>query len=276
MLPPVQTPIRGLQIADTCFYYPEDRGISESVRLGKEMADAANAASDLGSWRVRPCRRLYATRFEATGLEKRRRVWKVLCQHFFDALIGPGKTVLDLACGYGEFINAVERRAKDRRRSQPRFGEIPRRRTSSITASAATELGTIAEAEVDVVFTSNFLEHLPDKSECDRVLAGVRHVLKPGGRFIVMGPNIRYAYREYWDYYDHSLALSDRSLAEGLRQAGFDIVRIIPRFLPYTMNSAMPASDILVRAYLALPPAWRVLGKQFLIVARRPSSDAGA
>jgi protoporphyrinogen oxidase len=37
-LPPVQTPIRGLQIADTCFYYPEDRGIAESVRLGQEMA----------------------------------------------------------------------------------------------------------------------------------------------------------------------------------------------------------------------------------------------
>lgn len=37
-LPPVQTPIKGLQIADTCFYYPEDRGISESVRLAEEMA----------------------------------------------------------------------------------------------------------------------------------------------------------------------------------------------------------------------------------------------
>jgi protoporphyrinogen oxidase len=36
-LPPIETPIDGLQIADTCFYYPEDRGISESVRLGKEM-----------------------------------------------------------------------------------------------------------------------------------------------------------------------------------------------------------------------------------------------
>lgn len=37
-LPPVQTPIAGLQVADTCFYYPEDRGVSESVRLGREMA----------------------------------------------------------------------------------------------------------------------------------------------------------------------------------------------------------------------------------------------
>ena len=40
MLPPVMTPIRGLQIADTCFYYPEDRGIAESVRLGRQMAAA--------------------------------------------------------------------------------------------------------------------------------------------------------------------------------------------------------------------------------------------
>ncbi len=37
-IPPVVTPIAGLQIADTCFYYPEDRGISESVRYGREMA----------------------------------------------------------------------------------------------------------------------------------------------------------------------------------------------------------------------------------------------
>jgi protoporphyrinogen oxidase len=39
-LPPVKTPIAGLQIADTCFYYPEDRGVAESVRLGQDMARA--------------------------------------------------------------------------------------------------------------------------------------------------------------------------------------------------------------------------------------------
>lgn len=37
-IPPVKTPIAGLQIADTCYYYPEDRGIAESVRLGAETA----------------------------------------------------------------------------------------------------------------------------------------------------------------------------------------------------------------------------------------------
>jgi protoporphyrinogen oxidase len=39
-LPPIQTPIAGLQIADTCFYYPEDRGVAESIRYGRMMAEA--------------------------------------------------------------------------------------------------------------------------------------------------------------------------------------------------------------------------------------------
>jgi protoporphyrinogen oxidase len=39
-IPPVKTPLKGLQIADTCSYYPEDRGISESVRYGRMMARA--------------------------------------------------------------------------------------------------------------------------------------------------------------------------------------------------------------------------------------------
>jgi protoporphyrinogen oxidase len=42
-LPAVQTPISGLQIADTCFYYPEDRGIAESLRLGAAMATALSS-----------------------------------------------------------------------------------------------------------------------------------------------------------------------------------------------------------------------------------------
>ncbi len=39
-IPKTQTPIAGLQIADTCFYYPEDRGVSEGIRWAKIMASA--------------------------------------------------------------------------------------------------------------------------------------------------------------------------------------------------------------------------------------------
>jgi protoporphyrinogen oxidase len=41
-LPPINPGVEGLFIADTSFYYPEDRSISESVRLGRELAQMAN------------------------------------------------------------------------------------------------------------------------------------------------------------------------------------------------------------------------------------------
>ncbi|MEO0466508.1 MAG: NAD(P)/FAD-dependent oxidoreductase [Pseudomonadota bacterium] len=40
-LMPIDTSLPGVQIADTCYYYPEDRGISESVGLAKSMAQTA-------------------------------------------------------------------------------------------------------------------------------------------------------------------------------------------------------------------------------------------
>jgi hypothetical protein len=43
----------------------------------------------------------------------------------------------------------------------------------------------------------------------------------------------------------------------------------VPRFLPFTTKSRLPRSTKLVRAYLAFPPAWRLLGKQSFLVAER-------
>lgn len=37
-LPPVGLPVKGLWVADTSYYYPEDRGISESIGFGRNMA----------------------------------------------------------------------------------------------------------------------------------------------------------------------------------------------------------------------------------------------
>ena len=38
-LPPMRSEIEGLFIADTSYYYPEDRSISESIHLGKQLAE---------------------------------------------------------------------------------------------------------------------------------------------------------------------------------------------------------------------------------------------
>ena len=40
-LPPVSLPIAGLWLADTSYYYPEDRGISESIGFGRNIAKMA-------------------------------------------------------------------------------------------------------------------------------------------------------------------------------------------------------------------------------------------
>lgn len=42
-LPPVALPVKGLWVADTSYYYPEDRGISESIDFGRSMARMAVA-----------------------------------------------------------------------------------------------------------------------------------------------------------------------------------------------------------------------------------------
>ena len=42
-LPPASLPVKGLWVADTSYYYPEDRGISESIGFGRQMAKDAAA-----------------------------------------------------------------------------------------------------------------------------------------------------------------------------------------------------------------------------------------
>ena len=103
------------------------------------------------------------------------------------------------------------------------------------------------------------------------MLAEVRRVLRPGGRLVIMGPNIRYLAAEYWDFYDHSLPLSHLSMEEGLVQADYEIASVIPRFLPYTARSRLPQHPLLVALYLKVPLAWRLLGKQFLVIGRKPT-----
>jgi SAM-dependent methyltransferase len=133
----------------------------------------------------------------------------------------------------------------------------------------ARHLVFLAADSVDVCFTSDFFEHLQSKRKLDGVLAEVRRVLRPGGALVALQPNIRYAPGEYWDYYDYHLPLSHLSCAEAFRIAGLEVVELIGRFLPFSTCSPLPKHPLLVRLYLAMPLAWKVLGRQFLIVGRK-------
>jgi len=122
---------------------------------------------------------------------------------------------------------------------------------------------------VDVVFTSNFLEHLPNKKTLDSFLDEVKAVLKPSGKYIILGPNLRYLPGEYWDFYDHHLGLTHLSLSEALKLKGFEIEVCIDRFLPYTTQGSSLTHPFFIWLYLRLPLAWKIFGKQFFIIARK-------
>lgn len=206
----------------------------------------------------------YALRF-GDNSDYRRRVWARLVS-YFSRWIPPESVVLDVGCGWGEFINAVHAR---RRIGMDLNPESTRRLAPDVRflqqdCSASWQ---VAPASLDVVFSSNFFEHLPDKDSLRRTLAEAHRSLKPGGRLICMGPNIRYLPGQYWDFWDHYLPLTDLSMSEGLRLAGFTIERSIARFLPYSMSQGVEPPVALLSLYLRMPVVWRLFGKQFLIVA---------
>jgi SAM-dependent methyltransferase len=126
---------------------------------------------------------------------------------------------------------------------------------------------------VDIVFVSNFFEHLPDKATLLKTIAETRRVLRPGGRLLVLQPNITAIGHAYWDFADHHIALNDRSLTEAVRMVGLRVTEVIPRFLPYTTRSRIPQHPVLVRAYLACRPLWWLMGGQTWLVATTPDTS---
>lgn len=211
---------------------------------------------------------LYKARFGNDDLKKKALIWQVLCSSYFQKFISPTDTVLDLACGTGEFINHIK--------AATRIGVDLRSESESaldpevrFLRASATDLSAFDDASVDCVFTSNFLEHLPTKEDILAVFSGVHRILRPGGRFLIMGPNIRYIPGEYWDFFDHHLPLTERSLSEALVLTNFQLESVVDRFLPYSTKSNLPQTPWLVGLYLRLPIVWPLFGKQFFVIASR-------
>jgi SAM-dependent methyltransferase len=208
---------------------------------------------------------LYRDRF-GSGVSYRQAVWRVLVSDFFATYTRHAQAVLDLGCGYGEFINQISAPARYAMDLNP---DAARRLDPQVRllGQDCSSPWALPNDVLDLVFTSNFFEHLPDKAALARTLAEIRRCLKPGGRLVALGPNIKFLHGQYWDFWDHYLPLTERSLAEGLVAAGFCLERVVARFLPFTMSSGPRYPLVLLRLYLRLPALWRVFGRQFLVVA---------
>jgi ubiquinone/menaquinone biosynthesis C-methylase UbiE len=219
--------------------------------------------------------KLYAYRFSSRERERKDAIWRVLCQRYFQKFVEDEDTVLDIACGYGEFIRHIRARRKLAVDLNTAVRDDLPDDVQFFPASAASMPG-IPSGTVDLCFASNFFEHLEDKRAMDAVLGEARRVLKPGGRFVSMQPNIRYAADKYWDFYDHVLPLSHLSAAEAFSKSGFTVEVLVPRFVPFSTKSAYPTHPLFVEAYLRLPAIWRFFGGQFVLVARSPLSPKNA
>lgn len=212
--------------------------------------------------------RIYRHRFDDDDLEAKERLWETLCRSFFQQYVQPTDTVLDLGAGSCEFTNHIEAARKIAVDLNPDTAEHAR--GAEVLQASSEDLSALGDGCVDVVFTSNFFEHLPDKQSLIATLAEASRVLRPGGRIVVLMPNLRYLPGRYWDYFDHHLPLTHLSLVEALELSGFTVERVVPRFLPYTVKgSRLPVRPRLIRLYLRVPLAWRLLGRQMLVVAHR-------
>jgi len=217
--------------------------------------------------------RLYRYRFRNVDQRRRDQVWDALAPMIHERL-GRPERVLDPAAGRCEFINAVpaaERWAVD----AVAYDEAVAAEGTRLVVSQVMD-AQLPRDYFGGVFVSNFLEHLPGQEAVAAFLERMRDCTAPGGRIAVMGPNFRFCARHYFDFADHTVILTERAVAEHLYAAGFEPVAIHARFMPYTFTGRTPSHPALVRAYVRLPLARRLLGKQFLVIGERAGEVARA
>ncbi len=208
--------------------------------------------------------RLYDFRFRDHDQDERQAVWTEITADLF-ARMGNPQVVLDPAAGRGEFISTVPARERWAIDQVPSVTDLESQGIHTIVSDMFDV--DLPAAHFDAVLLSNTLEHLMTYEDVQRCLKKMHAAIRPGGVVAVLGPNFKYCAKEYFDCADHVLALTEVSVQEHLYAAGFDIRSTLPRYLPYSFRGRLPPSKLMTRLYLRNPWAFRLLGKQFLVIA---------
>lgn len=217
--------------------------------------------------------RIYNHRFDGITPQLKAAVWRRIASWILADAVRcrsgePVRSVLDPACGDGEFLNAcsgigLRLSGCDLRARSPQL-------SSEVDFFHGAFQDVSFDQGHDLIWISNLLEHLPSPEVVQDFLACCKRTLSPRGVLTIMGPNIKYCAADYWDFADHLLPLSHLTVLEHLASASFEIVAVQDRFLPYSFRSRLPTHPKLVHLYLKNSWAWPWLGKQFLIRARLP------
>lgn len=201
----------------------------------------------------------YDTRY--TFDSNRNKVWRAISE-FLQKYINEDFVVLDLGSGYADFINCIKAKKKiavDINSESKKYCD----KDVVFIKSPSTDLGGVKDKSIDTVFVSNLFEHL-DLGEINLTLKEIKKVLKKNGILIIIQPNFRYAYKNYFDDYTHKSIFTHTSLSDLLKSNGFSVILEKPKFLPLSLKSKLPKSYILTKLYVNSP--LKPLGKQMLLI----------
>jgi SAM-dependent methyltransferase len=192
--------------------------------------------------------------------ERRAKVWKPLARYLQPWV---GGVVVDIGCGHADFLRFIE---ADRKLGLDIIKtEFFPKGAKFIKAPVWDIAKQVKRA--DTVFASNLFEHLSEE-DLDSTLAGIHAILPSGGRLIIMQPNFKHCAKDYFDDYTHKRIFTHVSLADLLAARGFRVVKVVPKFLPFSMRSRLPTASWLVALYLRSPI--RPMAGQMLIIAEKP------
>lgn len=214
-------------------------------------------------------KKLYDNRFDSRQMQAKRVLWQVLVDDFLQNYVPSESAVLDIGGGYCEFINQIRAAKKCLIDLNPDSKLFANADVKVLNIDVLNlESHTSFTEQFDRIFISNFFEHLRNKEELVEIISFCFDSLNTGGSLLVIQPNFKYSYKEYYDFIDHQLPITHLALQELLETVGFEIDVMIPRFLPFS-TKGRPASPWLLKVYLKLPFLWRFLGGQMFVKASK-------
>lgn len=115
--------------------------------------------------------KLYSNRFNSKEIEFKNKMWKILCEDFFQRFIDSEDTVLDTGGGYCEFINNIKcgrKIAVDLNEDIKNYAD----KNVEVYNKSIMDLDFLGNNTIDKVFISNFLEHI-DKNSISILLKNI-------------------------------------------------------------------------------------------------------
>lgn len=203
----------------------------------------------------------FGTRLKPSA--RRSRIWSVLAEAFQPWIDEQG-AVVDLGAGYCDLVNHLRARERHAMDPWPEFAQYAAPGVETHVGSV-TDLSGLGDGRFAAATASNLFEHL-EWEDLKKAVSEVRRILRPGGHLILLQPNYRYCSAEYFDDYTHRTPLTHVSIRDFLVANGWEVVKLIPRFVPLQPRGWMPVIPALMRLYLHSPI--RPFAKQMFVVAR--------